>query len=101
TSEVRVTGAPVEGALAGVLDLEKELVYQFLDSLGIHADARLRQAIGAPPTRDFRALLAFSRAVEFEDQGNADAAVAAYRQALAFAPPFSLAPGRAQAAAAP
>ena len=80
--------------MTGVLDLEKRLVYQVLDTLGIRVDAPLRVAIGGPPTRSFRAFLAFSRGVELEDGGALDGAASAYHEALALDPWFLLAKER-------
>src|SRR5204863_535559 len=77
------------------------LVYEFLDTLGVPVTARLRKAIGGPPTRSFEAFVAFSRGVALEDSGRVKAAAVAYRQALALDPRFALAGERLEATQPP
>jgi len=95
TASVRGTGVPVDGRMDDVIQLEKHLVYEVLDTLGIHPDAALRRAIGVPATRSFPAFLAFSRGLEFEALGRTAEAATAYREALRLDPHFSLAQDRA------
>jgi hypothetical protein len=92
--ELHGTGAPLDGPVTAVLDLEKRLVFQVLDTLGVHVDARLRRVIGVPATRSYEAFVAYSRGLDFEAQGLTSEAAAAYSEAYWLDPKFRLAEER-------
>src|SRR5262245_14201323 len=85
------SGPPVDGALPQVLSLEKALVYQVLDSLGVNVTPEMRRRVGPPPTKSIDAFLAFSRGLEFEERGLREQALGAYARALKLDPAFKLA----------
>jgi tetratricopeptide (TPR) repeat protein len=87
----RPSGEPVAGALQEVVGLEKRLVFQVIDSLGVPITPEIRHAIGEPPTRSFPAFLAFSRGIDFEERGLPDSARVAYAEATRLDPHFQAA----------
>jgi tetratricopeptide (TPR) repeat protein len=95
TGETRGSGSPVEGGLDDVMRLQRTLVYRLLDTLGVTVDASLRRAIGPPATRRLDALLAYSRGLVFEDEGDVVAAASQYREAARRDPGFVAARERA------
>jgi tetratricopeptide (TPR) repeat protein len=92
--ELHGTGAPLDGPVTAVLDLEKRLVFQVLDTLGVHVDARLRRAISAPAAHSYEAFVAYSRGLDFEARGFTSEAAAAYSEAYWLDPKFTLAEER-------
>lgn len=56
--------------LQRLFDLQKLVVLQLLDQLGIVPTPAERNAIGERPTSDLQAFLAFSRGLEAEDRGD-------------------------------
>lgn len=60
--------------LQRLLDLQKALVFDLLDQLGIVPTPAERRAIGERPTADLQAFLAFSRGLEAQDRGDLAAA---------------------------
>ncbi len=81
-NDLQPAGEPVVGPLRRVLHLEKSLVYQILDHLGIDPTAAERKEIERLPTEDFLAFLSFCRGLELEDRGMTAAAADAYGEAL-------------------
>jgi TolB-like protein len=63
-----------EDRLQRLFDLEKQIVLDLLDQLGIVPTPAERRAIGERPTTDLQAFLAFSRGLEAEDRGDFSAA---------------------------
>jgi tetratricopeptide (TPR) repeat protein len=96
---VAPTGPPIIGPLVEVLRLEKELLRQILSTLGITLSPVERRTIDALPTDNFRAFLAYSRGLDFEDRGMTEQALASYREALRLDPGFGAARERAEIAA--
>jgi len=94
SGDLRSAGAPVDGALREVLQLEKRLVFKMLDTLGIAVTPQLRKAIGVPVTKSYEAFLAYSRGLDFEARGLTAEAARAYREALRLDPDFALAQER-------
>jgi tetratricopeptide (TPR) repeat protein len=89
-----------EGNLQQLFRIEKAFVFQILDDLGIQPTAEERDAISKVPTESYLAFLAYSRGLQHERDGQWGQAEAAYNQAAAEDPAFSLASGRAQTIAA-
>lgn len=94
TSTLRTTGPPVKGRLQDVLGLEKTLVFQVIDTLGIRLSPATRHAIGTPPTKSYGAFIEFCHALDLEERGQIEAAKSAYRRALKLDPKFALARAR-------
>ena len=88
---MRPAGAPVEGRLREVLSLEKVLVHQVLDSLGVSLSPAQQRSIAPLPTRSFDAFFAFSQGLEYEDRGMAPQAIRAYQRAVHLDPAFAMA----------
>jgi TolB-like protein len=83
--------SPVAGPLSEVMALEKRLVFQVVEGLGVTLTPELRRAIGEPPTRSFDAFLAYSRGIDFEERGLPVPALAAYEEAVRLDPSFAAA----------
>jgi hypothetical protein len=84
----KAAGEPVSGAVEEAIGLERKLVYQALDALGIVPTEEERKRIGRVPTENFEAFLAYSRGLEHEDEGRPQEAALAYREALQLDPGF-------------
>ena len=84
-------GEPVQGPLKTVLQLEKDLVYQILGTLGISPTPAERREIDRLPTENLMAFLAYSRGLELDDRGMHEAAAEAYGEALRLDPGFDVA----------
>lgn len=82
-ASVAPTGDPLVGDLEDVLKLEKQLVRQILGELGVKLTPEEEREIMRLPTDDLLAFLAYSRGLEFEDQGRLVEAAEAYREASA------------------
>jgi len=74
--------------LPQLFDMEKAVVLQLLQKLGITLSAAEQRAISERPTADLQAFLAFSRGLEAEDRGDYQAAAGAYQAATARDPNF-------------
>lgn len=97
---VKAAGEPVAGPLSHVLELERTLLYQVLDTLRVPVDDALKRRIGPPPTRSFAAFVAFSRGLDLEARGLTDDARREFANALRLDPDFQLARDRSDALAA-
>ena len=87
-------GVSATAPLADILTAEKELAIRLLEQLGINLAPAARARIEERPTGNIAALLAYSRAVRFEVQGDYPRAANEYRAALRLDPTFSLATDR-------
>jgi tetratricopeptide (TPR) repeat protein len=88
TSQVLRT-ARSSDQLEQLFSMEKQLVMQILDALGMQLTARERGLIEQRPTRSLTAFLAYSRGLQEEDRGNLERANAFYQQAVRIDPSFS------------
>ena len=94
-------GAANENTLDMLLEIEKHIVLQLFDSLGVVLTTAERNAIEQRPTRSMQAFLAYSHGLQLEDQGRFTDAAARYMEAARIDPAFSQAAQRgAQAQAA-
>ncbi len=91
-SSQEVTGQP-----ADFFRLEKMLVFNILDQMGIILTDEERKDIEVIPTKDFSAFLAFSLGLELEDQNRFDAARAQFETAFSLDPGFEMARNKAEA----
>jgi tetratricopeptide (TPR) repeat protein len=96
SAAVSSSGPAISGPITDVLNLEKSLVFQILDHLGIELTPELRARIGTPPTRSYAAFQAFCRGLDFEDRGMPTEALEAYQNAVRIDPSFSAAASRGE-----
>jgi TolB-like protein len=89
TSTAQLTGgAQNENTLEQVFSIEKIIVLQLLDSLGVRLTTAERDSIEQRPTRSLQAFLAYSRGLRFEDQGRYDDASRSFQDASRIDPGF-------------
>lgn len=81
-------GASNENALEELFDIEKAIVLQLFDSLGVKLTSAQRKQFETRPTRSLPAFLAYSRGLTFEDAGQYDDAARAYLDAARIDPSF-------------
>lgn len=81
-------GAAHENALEQLFAIEREIVLQLFDSLGVRLTTAERNALEQRPTRSLQAFLAYSQGLQFEDRGQFDDALRAYQSALRLDPGF-------------
>src|SRR5574341_428184 len=77
--------------LRALFDIEKAVVFQLIDKLGITLTPAERTAISERPTRDIQAFLLYSRGLEAQDRGDFGAAAQAFQAAAQRDPGFSAA----------
>jgi len=97
TTATIVASGTAADKLQQLFDVEKQVVFQLLDRLGIQLSPAERRAISERPTADLQAFLAFSRGLEAEDRGDYQSAEKEYAAAVARDPSFRAA-SRKQAA---
>jgi TolB-like protein len=96
----RATGTATESdRLEQVFALQKRLVLQLFDELGVRLTAAERRLIDQRPTGSLMAFLAFSRGLMAEDAGRFDDASRFYDDAVRIDPGFRMAIQRSQQAA--
>jgi TolB-like protein len=81
-------GAANENTLDALFDIQKAIVLQLFDSLGVTLTTAERNAIEQRPTRSLQAFLAYSRGLRFEDQGKYDEASRNFNEAVRLDPGF-------------
>ena len=87
-----VRAADAQGTVAAFVDVEKRLVSGLLDGLEVKlADDALARILATAPTRTFDAFAAYGEGLAKESAGKLPEAQAAYGQALAADPAFTLA----------
>jgi len=80
-----------EGKLAEAFAMQKKLVLSIIQKLGYEITPAIKNQIDKSPTESFLALLAFSRGLDYADQGLYPLAEAEFKTALAEDPHFDLA----------
>ncbi len=100
TAETQGTSAQQTGALDQLFNLEKAIVFQVFDALGVTLTPAERQLVDQRPTRSLQAFLAYSRGLQAQDDGQLDEAARFFESARSIDPSFGAALLRAQAAAA-
>ena len=86
------------GALEKLFQLEKEIVFQLVDQLGVELSPAEREEIERVPTRNLQAFLAYSQGLEAGARGDYEAAAQAFQQAQELDPDFSRAADRQEEA---
>jgi len=81
-------GAASENTLEQFFAIQKAIVLQLFDSLGITLTTAERNAIEQRPTRSLQAFLAYSRGLKLEDQGKYDEASRSFGDAVRLDPSF-------------
>jgi TolB-like protein len=89
--------APVER----ILEAEKQLAFNLFDQLGVNLTPAERRNVEQLPTKDVQALLAYSRGVRYEIEGNYQAAGLEYGRAVQLDPQFQAAVTHLQEVQAP
>lgn len=87
TSGIRATGTASD-RLDQLFAMEKTLVFELLDRMGVVPTPAERRAISERPTADLQAFLAFSRGLEAADRGDAAAAARYFESASTRDPGF-------------
>ena len=98
-AQVTATGSNAD-KLQALFDIEKGVVFQLLDRLGITLTPGERTAISERPTHDVTAFLLYSRGLEAADRGDFAAAAASFSAAAARDPGFAAASQQAAASQA-
>ena len=80
-----------EGKLGESFAMQKKLVFSIIQKLGYEITPAIKNQIDKSPTESFLALLAFSRGLDYADQGLYPLAEAEFKTALAEDPHFDLA----------
>ncbi len=86
----------VVGELEKIFRMEKDLVFNLVDQLGITLTDDERESILVIPTESLLAFVTYSEGLSLEDLGNFEGAHASYEAALAIDPGFALAGARIQ-----
>jgi tetratricopeptide (TPR) repeat protein len=84
--------------LRNLFVMEKALVFNLVNQLGIELTPQEREQIEFIPTQNLQAFLAYSRGLQEEDAGAYGLAAGFYRQASQLDPGFALAANRAEKA---
>jgi tetratricopeptide (TPR) repeat protein len=86
-AQISATGSGAD-RLQALFDIEKAVVFQLLDRMGITLTPAERVAISERPTRDLQAFLLYSRGLEASDRGDFGAAAQAFQAAAKLDPSF-------------
>lgn len=100
TAETQGRPAQQDGDLEQLFNIEKALVFQVFDALGVILTPAERQLVDQHPTRSLQAFLAYSNGLLAEDDGRYEDAARFFQQARTIDPAFRAANQRAQSAAA-
>ena len=84
-------GARNENTIDQLFTIQKNIVLQLFDSLGVRLTTAERNAIEQRPTRSLQAFLAYSRGLQFEDQGRYNDAARSFGDAVRIDPSFGIA----------
>jgi tetratricopeptide (TPR) repeat protein len=89
-AQISATGSGAD-RLQALFDIEKAVVLQLLDRMGITLTPAERVAISERPTRDLQAFLLYSRGLEASDRGDFAAAAQSFQAAARLDPSFQAA----------
>jgi len=81
-------------ALSNFFAMEKRIVFDLIDEMGISLTEAERLRIEFIPTRSLQAFLSYSRGLVLEDEGDYDEAARRYREARLFDPSFGAVIGK-------
>jgi tetratricopeptide (TPR) repeat protein len=88
TGEVSLPGEQV-GNLTEFFTMQKQMVFDVLNELGIKLTPLERDSIAHIPTQSFDAFMAYSQGLDYRDRGEYDAAKAEFERAVSLDPGFS------------
>ncbi|HID57128.1 TPA: hypothetical protein EYP37_11405, partial [Candidatus Poribacteria bacterium] len=91
-----VAQAGVSGDLERFFALEKQLVFDVLDEMGVKLSQEERDEIQKVPTESFMAFLAYCRGLDYEDRGMYREAAGEFQKAVELDPGFSQADEKLQ-----
>ncbi len=94
-AQIAATGQGAD-RLTQLFDIEKQVVFQLIDKLGITLTPQERVAISERPTHDLTAFLLYSRGLEAQDRGDDRAAAQNFQAAAQRDPSFNAATQQAQ-----
>jgi tetratricopeptide (TPR) repeat protein len=86
-AQISATGSGAD-RLQALFDIEKSVVFQLLERLGITLTPAERQAISERPTQNLQAFLLYSRGLEAQDRGDFAAAAQSFQAAARIDPQF-------------
>ena len=86
-----VEASEASGPLAKLFRLQKELTFGIVEEMGIELTDAERDAIQEIPTENMLAFIAYSKGLDLEDQGESEAAAAAFEEAVQLDPQFEAA----------
>ncbi|NOY78936.1 MAG: tetratricopeptide repeat protein [Calditrichaeota bacterium] len=78
----------LNGNLRQIFEIEKKLVFDVIGDMGIQLTDQEREAIRKIPTENLMAFIAYSKALDYEDQGKFDLAKQQYQKAVRLDPHF-------------
>lgn len=87
---------PTEGELKKFFGVQKNFVFNIIDTLGIKLTKKERDAIEKVPTESFLAFMAFSRGLYYQQQGLDEDALESFQKAGQYDPGFAGAAGMAE-----
>lgn len=79
----------IKGGIHNFFALEKELVFDIVESMGIELSFGEIKAIKETPTKNFLAYMAYLEGIDFEDKGRIEEARRAYKKAIQLDPKFN------------
>jgi tetratricopeptide (TPR) repeat protein len=88
TGEVTLPGEQV-GELSQFFGMQKQMVFDVLNELGIQLTQAERDSIARIPTESFDAFMAYSRGLDYRDRGDYDAAKSEFERAVEIDPGFT------------
>ena len=86
-----VEASEVSGPMGKLFRLQKELTFGLIEEMGIALSQEERDSIQEVPTENMLAFIAYSKGLDLEDQGETEAATAAFQQAVELDPGFEAA----------
>ena len=89
-----IKASEVTGKIKDMLSLVKKLSKKMIKDLNIHMTNKEKKSIDKSQELDIKAVMFFSKGLEFEDQGQWEQAKAYYSKALGLEPGFELAKKR-------
>ena len=99
-SGMSVPADKIAGSLQQFYQLEKDLVFNIIDVLGVKLTREEREAIQKVPTKNLLAFMAFCRGLDFEDKGEWELAQNEFNAAVNIDPGFARAQNGAERAKA-
>ena len=87
-----------EGDLASLFQIEKQIVFSFIEQTGIELTPQEKEEIEYIPTQNLEAFLAYCKGLEMEDAGQFDRAASLFQNAVDMDPSFKTAGSQSESA---